>query len=69
VTADHSYTINEFCEAERISRSGLYKLWAQGKGPRWFNVGTKRNISHEARTAWRRQMEAEAEAASNGESA
>jgi hypothetical protein len=57
-TEDQSYTINEFCAAERLSRAMLYKLWAEGKGPRWFNVGTHRRISHEARVAWRRQLEA-----------
>ena len=49
--ADQSYTINEFCTAERISRAMFYKLRAAGKGPR---------ISHEARIEWRRQLEAEA---------
>jgi hypothetical protein len=58
--ADPSYTIAEFCAAERLSRSMLYKLWHQGKGPRWFNVATHRRISHQARTEWRQQREAEA---------
>jgi hypothetical protein len=57
---DSSLTINEFCKAERLARAMLYRLWAEGKGPRWFNVGTKRLISHEARTEWRRRLEAEA---------
>ena len=59
---DRSLTLNQFCEAEQVSRSMLYKLWKQGKGPRWFNVGNNRRISHEARTEWRRQREAEAAA-------
>jgi hypothetical protein len=59
---DHSYTITEFCEAERISRSKLYAMWSENKGPRWFNVGNARRISHEARTEWRRAREAEAAA-------
>jgi predicted DNA-binding transcriptional regulator AlpA len=57
---DRSLTINQFCEAEQVSRAMLYKLWKQGKGPRWFNVGNSRRISHEARAQWRRQLEAEA---------
>ncbi len=57
---DQSLTVNEFCRAESISRAMIYKLWRQGKGPRWFNVGTSRRISHEARVEWRRQLEAEA---------
>jgi hypothetical protein len=52
-----SYTINEFCEAERISRSMLYKLWANDQGPRFYFVGTVRRISHEARLQWHRQLE------------
>jgi excisionase family DNA binding protein len=60
---DQSYTVSEFAEAERISRQMVYKLWSQGKGPRFHYVGTHRRISHEARLEWRRQLEA---AASNG---
>jgi|RhiMetdeSRZDD1v2_1073273.scaffolds.fasta_scaffold3709399_1 hypothetical protein len=58
--ADQSYTINEFCTAERISRAMFYKLRAAGKGPRIFYVGDHPRISHEARIEWRRQLEAEA---------
>ena len=57
---EDSLTITEFCVAERISRSLLYKLWAEGKGPRYYRVGSHRRISPEARTEWRRQLEAEA---------
>jgi hypothetical protein len=53
-------TLAEFCEAERLSRSMLYKLWAQGKGPNFFNIGVTKRISPEARLAWRQQREAEA---------
>jgi hypothetical protein len=52
---DQSYTINEFCKAERICRTTLYKLWAEGKGPRFFLVGTHRRIFAEARAAWHRR--------------
>jgi hypothetical protein len=44
-----SYTIIEFCEVERMSRSALYKLWAQGKGPRFYFVGNTRRITAQAR--------------------
>lgn len=60
---DPSYTITEFCAAERISRAMLYKLWAEDKGPRWFCIGSHRRISHEARIEWRRERESEAAAA------
>ena len=57
---DQSYTVAEFCEAERISRAMIYKLWEQGHGPRFFYIGTHRRISHHARTEWRERLEAEA---------
>lgn len=59
---DRSYTPDEFCEAERMSRSKLYQMWSHGKGPRWFQIGNRRRISHEARIEWRRKLEAEADA-------
>jgi hypothetical protein len=57
---DHSYTVAEFATAERMSRQMVYLLWAQGKGPRYFMVGNRRRISHEARIEWRQRLEAEA---------
>jgi hypothetical protein len=54
-----TYTVDEFCRAERISRSFLYKLWALDQGPRWYAVGAVRRISHEARLERRRRLEAE----------
>jgi hypothetical protein len=54
---DHSYTIDELCKAERISRAMLYKLWSRGEGPRFYYVGSVRRISHQARTAWHRKLE------------
>jgi hypothetical protein len=63
--SDPSLTIGEFCRAEKLSRSKLYLLWAEGKGPRWFNIGSHKRISHEARTEWRQRLEAEAERGSN----
>jgi hypothetical protein len=60
VSDDQSYTIAEFCLAERLSRGMLYKLWDQGKGPRFFYIGNSRRISHQARVEWRERLEAEA---------
>ena len=57
---DPSYTVDEFCSAERMSRGMLYKLWSQGKGPRYYLVGIRRHISHEARIEWQRQLEVSA---------
>jgi hypothetical protein len=61
MSTEASYTIDEFCKAERISRAFLYKLWAKGNGPRYYLVGTVRRISHQARLEWHRQLEAAAE--------
>jgi hypothetical protein len=53
--------INRFCEDEDISRSALYKLWKEGRGPRYFNIGNRRHISDQAAAEWRARMEAVAE--------
>ena len=53
-----SFTINEWCEARRISRAMFYKLAEQGLAPKTHNVGTKRLISNEADVAWVRDREA-----------
>jgi len=60
---DPSLTINEFCAAEKISRSQLYEDWKGGTGPDFFLVGSHRRISAEARERWRRQREAESKGA------
>ena len=62
--SDPSYTVDEFCEAERLSRGALYGLWRIGKGPRFYRNGTRRIITHRARLDFQREREAEAEAAS-----
>jgi predicted DNA-binding transcriptional regulator AlpA len=54
---DESFTIKEFCAAEKISRSFFYKLDAQGKAPRTYKIGSNRRISREARIAWRAERE------------
>jgi hypothetical protein len=57
---DPSLTVNQFCDAEKVSRAKLYQEWRAGRGPKYFLVGTHRRISAEARAEWRRQREAEA---------
>src|SRR5438105_839917 len=54
-----AYTIDEFCEAHRISRSKLYHLWNERRGPRMMRIGTKVLITAEAAADWRREREAE----------
>ena len=53
------YTVNDFCRAKRISRSLLYSLWRQGRGPRYFLAGARRRITEQPRQEWRQQLEAE----------
>lgn len=65
--SDQSLTIDGFCAAENISRSMLYKLWAQGRGPRWYCIGATRRISPEARVEWRREREREAAGANSSQ--
>jgi hypothetical protein len=59
---DPSFTIAEFCEVERMSRSALYNLWKQGKGPRYYLNGTSRRITGQARRDFHREREADAQA-------
>jgi predicted DNA-binding transcriptional regulator AlpA len=54
-----SYSISEWCELRKVSRSMFYKLDSQGKAPRTYNIGTKRAVSPEADDEWVRAREAE----------
>ena len=60
---DASLTIDEFCQAEKISRSMLYRAWSEGWGPKFYRVGVMRRITYRARLEWQREREAEAAAA------
>ena len=60
---DASLTISEFCRAEKISRSMLYRAWSEGWGPRFYRVGVTRRITYRARLDWQREREAAAAAA------
>jgi hypothetical protein len=53
-----AYSLDEFCEDHRISRSMIYKRWDVGIGPRRMNVGARVLISAEAAADWRREREA-----------
>jgi hypothetical protein len=61
-----SLTIDEFCKAEKISRSMLYRAWSEGWGPRFYRVGVTRRITYRARLEWQRERETEASAGSGG---
>jgi hypothetical protein len=60
VPFEPSYTIDEFCQAERVSRVSLYEMWKLGKGPRYYYNGRCRRITHRARLDWQTAKEAEA---------
>jgi predicted DNA-binding transcriptional regulator AlpA len=57
--SDHSYSVDEFCQAERISRVLFYKLLKEGRGPRVMKLGARTTISPSSRAEWHARMEAE----------
>ena len=57
-----SYNVEDFCDAESISRVQLYEFWKNGKGPRFYRNGVRRIITHKALLDWQREREAEAAA-------
>jgi hypothetical protein len=59
-TAGASKTIDQFCEAQQISRSHYYNLKRNGKGPREAAVGNVKRITPEAHADWRRDRERDA---------
>jgi predicted DNA-binding transcriptional regulator AlpA len=54
---NHSLTIPEFCESERISRAHYFNMRSRGEGPREMRIGKSVRISPEARADWRRERE------------
>ena len=56
-TAQLAFTVDEFCDAHRISRTHLYAMWRQGLGPRYMLTGAKRLIAIEAAADWRAEAE------------
>jgi len=56
-----SYTVDEFCTVERISRVRLYAEWRQGSGPRFYFNGKRRIIPHSARVEYQQRKMVEAE--------
>ena len=62
IPKDPSYTVDEFCKAERMGRVSLDEFWKQGKGPRFYMNGRCRRITHAVRLYWQREMEAMATA-------
>jgi len=52
-----AFTVPEFCEAHRISKTRYYEMKAAGFGPVEMAVGRARRISFEAAAAWRKARE------------
>jgi|GEM_PF-946900 len=57
VTDPPTYTVDAFCEAHHISRSFLYQLWSEGRGPDKTKLGRRTFITGGAAARWRRKME------------
>jgi hypothetical protein len=57
--ARYAFTIAEFCETHRVSRSWLYQEWAAGRGPRVKKIGAKNLITVEAAAEWRNARDGE----------
>jgi hypothetical protein len=58
-----SWTIEEFCERNRISRSFFYKMRAQGIGPDEMHTGATVRITQRAEFDWQRRGEQRAKEA------
>lgn len=56
-TLPPSYTIAEFCAAERFTRPYYHKLKREGRGPREMRDGRLVRISHKARLDWQKMRE------------
>ncbi len=52
-----AYSVPEFCEAHRISRTLFYALRKEGQGPVVMKVAGRTIISRESAAEWRRRME------------
>lgn len=62
------YSIEEFCEAHRISVQTYFRLCRAGEGPEVMKVRGRTLISMEAAAAWRRAREAVARDEKRGDS-
>jgi predicted DNA-binding transcriptional regulator AlpA len=58
-----AYSVDEFCNSHRISRTNFYRLKRRGEAPQTMKVGARTLISREAAARWRLRMESAANAA------
>jgi len=47
-----AYSIAEVTDLTDISRSSLYVLWGEGRGPRYMKLGRRRLVRHADLVAW-----------------
>ena len=55
-----AYSIPDFLESYSISRSALYRLWNENRGPAKCHIGRKVIILVEDARAWAEKMKADA---------
>lgn len=53
----NSFSVNEFCFQENISRSMFYKLQKQGLAPKVMKIGRLTRITVESAKEWRERMQ------------
>lgn len=54
-----SFSVQEFCNLNSISRAKFYLLIKECKAPKMMKIGRRRLISAESALNWRLRMEAE----------
>ena len=52
-----AFPIREFCYRNSLGRTKLYDLFKQNLGPKTYVIGTRRYVTAEAESAWKRMME------------
>ena len=57
-TEQQVFSLPEFCIRNKISKSKLFKLFRENRGPRFMLYGHHKRISIEAEREWRAAMEA-----------
>ena len=62
-------SVDEFCQAHRISRGTFYGLLRSGCGPQIMRVGKRTLVAVEAAERWRRDCERRAAEASSAKEA
>lgn len=51
-TVDRWLSVEQVQEVVGLKRSALYRLWAQGRGPRYSRIGARRLVKEEWLEDW-----------------